>query len=272
MKLRSLILAAAAGFLFVASAAARAHDSWVEPKSFQPAASGLVPIHVRVGHAFEGEELARDPDRILRFFVRDSSGEREILGMDWRTPAGLLRAGEAGLHVVAYWTRPTFLELPPEKFESYLLEEGLEGVIELRAQRGESLAPGRESFARCSKALLAVGGASGEGFDRPVGLPLELVPERDPFAFDGTDGGLPLRLLLQGEALSGALVKASHRGDDLPRVQARTDAEGRVRLALDEPGDWIVAVVHMTRAEQGSGADWQSIWASLTFACPAISR
>jgi uncharacterized GH25 family protein len=48
----------------------------------------------------------------------------------------------------------------------------------------------------------------------------------------------------------------------------RTDAAGRVRVPLSRSGVWLVKAVHMIPAPAGADADWESIWASLTFELP----
>jgi hypothetical protein len=52
-------------------------------------------------------------------------------------------------------------------------------------------------------------------------------------------------------------------------VTARTDGRGRATLKLDRPGFWLVKAVHMIPAPADAGADWESFWASLTFAVPS---
>ena len=37
---------------------------------------------------------------------------------------------------------------------------------------------------------------------------------------------------------------------------------------LTPPGVWLVKAVHMVPAPAASGADWESLWASLTFEVP----
>ncbi|HEX5719080.1 MAG TPA: DUF4198 domain-containing protein, partial [Thermoanaerobaculia bacterium] len=103
------------------------------------------------------------------------------------------------------------------------------------------------------------------GYDRELGLELELIPERDPYALKPGEA-LPVRLLYRGKPLDGALVVAIAPPD--ARVSART-AGGRVSLALDRPGLWLIKAVHMIPAPEGSGAEWESLWASLTFELPA---
>jgi hypothetical protein len=52
------------------------------------------------------------------------------------------------------------------------------------------------------------------------------------------------------------------------KVSVRT-VGGRASLVLDRPGLWLVKAVHMVPAPEGSGAEWESLWASLTFELPA---
>ena len=49
-----------------------------------------------------------------------------------RDPAGMSRLQESGLQVVSFENTPTYLELPGERFNSYLQAEGLEGILEAR--------------------------------------------------------------------------------------------------------------------------------------------
>lgn len=117
-------------------------------------------------------------------------------------------------------------------------------------------------FSRSVKALLLAGNGAREGHDRPLGLTLELVPERHPFALP-PNGRLPLRLLYRNAPLEGALVMALSPDGKPPR-QARTDRQGRVILPLQD-GVWLIKAVHMVPATPATGADWESIWTSLTF-------
>jgi hypothetical protein len=41
-----------------------------------------------------------------------------------------------------------------------------------------------------------------------------------------------------------------------------------VSFDLDAAGRWLVTAVHMVPAPAASGADWESVWASLAFALP----
>jgi uncharacterized GH25 family protein len=150
-----------------------------------------------------------------------------------------------------------------ERFESYLREEGLERIIELRAERGHAKRAATEMYSRSAKSLLLRPGASATRFDEPLGFRFEIVPETDPH--DSKRTALTARLVYEGRPLAGVLVTAIHRDDASVMVHERSNAEGRVTLPIAKDGPWLIKAVHMTDAPEGSGVDWESIWATLTF-------
>jgi uncharacterized GH25 family protein len=256
-----------AALLGLVSAALRAHDFWIEPSAFTPAAGERVALRLRVGQELRGDPVPRDPNLLARFVAAGPAGDKPIPGRAFAEPAGFLSVESPGLYVVAYDSRRSPLDLDAAKFEKYLAEEGLEKISALRARRKQGGAAVKEVFSRCAKSLILTGGGAGEGFDRVLGQRLELVPEANPYAF-ARGGELPVRLLYEGKPLAGALVVAMQKERPAAKASARSDAQGRVRLKLDGPGFWLVKAVHMIAAPQDSGADWESFWASLTFEVP----
>lgn len=243
----------------------RAHDFWIEPSAYRLDPGSKLALRLRVGEHFQGEAVARNAQRIERFFLEGPQGQVQIVGADEADPAGQVQIEAPGLHIVGYRSRRAFIELEAAKFESYLEEEGLDHVLLLREQRGLSHMPGREAYSRCAKSII-VAGKGASGFDLRLGFPLELVPEANPYASRvGSD--LPVLILYQGQPLAGALVVAIPAGAPQHRISARSDVEGRTVLRLEQPGPWLVKAVHMLPADRDTAtADWESLWASLTFA------
>jgi uncharacterized GH25 family protein len=251
-------------------APAVAHDFWIEPGSHTPAPGQAVNVRLRVGEHFRGDPLPRPaPQRMQRFVLADTQGGPvgTVPGRTGADPAGQLRLQQPGRHVIGFEGQPIAIGLPARVFNAYLKEEGLDAVIEARAARGQADAPGREIYSRHAKSLLQVGRAAdsdGMPADRVLGLTLELVAEAPPAATP-PGAAWPVRLLLDGQPLPGVLVMALRHAEPARRIEQRSDADGRVRLPLDGAGRWLVKAVHMRPAPAGSGADWQSLWASLTF-------
>ena len=239
-------------FLFLIASPLAAHDFWIEPSTFRPRAGEIVKIGLRVGENFAGDAVPRDDSRIESFVARHSGGDTPVIGRPNQDPAGFVRV-EPGRVVIGYRNRPARLELDAEKFEAYLRQEGLERIIPSIGK-----APVRELYSRSAKSILGTGDGA---VDEPFGYRIELVPESDPLAGEE----LRVRLLYESKPLEGALIVALHRDDPAARVRVRSDRHGRATLNLPKRGVWLIKAVHMVPAPAGSNADWESLWASLTF-------
>jgi uncharacterized GH25 family protein len=252
----------------LAAGEARAHDFWIEPASYAPAVGAVIPIRLRVGEHFAGEPFVRKPDRIEWFAAVGPKGESPVPGEAGAEPAGSLSIDTPGIHVIGYRSRQSFIELSASQFDQYLKEEGLGRILELRAAHGDKSGKARELYSRSAKSLVSAGAAKAGGHDRVLGFPLELVPEINPYSLDGR-GALPIRLLFRGSPLAGAQVQAISHQDPRVVVTVLTDAGGRATLRLDRPGAWLVKTIHMYELTDRSKADWESLWATLTFEVPA---
>jgi hypothetical protein len=269
MRPWALALAVLAG---LPAAMARAHDFWIEPSTFQPAADSEVALALRVGQRLQGEPVPRIPGLVERFFLRDGAAEHPVEGAPGAEPAGSVRIAAAGRQWAAYQSHPSAVTLEPGRFEDYLREEGLEEIVAARARLGQAATPGRERYHRSAKALLhATGPAGGKraeaSIDAPLGLTLEIVPRRDPTALP-PEAKLPLQLLFRGQPAAGRLVVAMNRAHPERLVSVRTDRDGQALLPLAGAGFWLVKSVAMVAAPPGVGVDWESWWASLTFELP----
>lgn len=250
----------AAAVAAVVAAPALAHDFWIEPSTYRPEPAQRVTLRLRVGTSFLGDPVPRDPALLVRFVAVGSDGEEPVPGVAGVDPAGIAQAPASGTLVVAYQSRGSLVELTAEKVARYAEEEGIAAQLPSGWQRRPLL---RDRFSRSVKSLLVVRGGGTAGYDRVVGLPLELVPLADPAAL-GAGGALPVRLLWQGKPSAGIQVMALSRTDPRQPLAARTDAAGRVTLQLPRGGEWLVKAVKILPAS-GAEVDFESVWASLTF-------
>lgn len=294
-------------FLLLVAGPASAHQFWIRPGHFRPEAGAAVRARLFVGDGFEGGEPFRRNEKHLRSFQWVQGDERgDVRGLEGRDPAGVFMAPRPGVAFLAYESEPSVVRLSAVDFNHYLDEEGLRAAAAARRDAGENNRPAKESFRRCAKAIIRVRAQNqpapgergtpfvvGHGFDRALGLDLELVPEVDP-----TRPGLralPVRLLWKGEPLAHAQVQAFREPTpERPRrstqkeaesretgkpdlktraVTAVTDSDGRATLELPESGVWMLSAVHLERAAPDERVDWKSVWTSLTFewsAAPAV--
>lgn len=247
-----------------------AHDFWIEPSTFTPRTGELLKIALRVGDDFDGKPIPRDASKIRAFVAVGADGESPIVGRDGTDPAGLSRFASPGVQIIGYRNERTHNILEAKKFEHYLYDEGLARIVELRRRRGESDKEGREVYSRCAKSLVTVGDAPLTGHDRHLGFTLELIPESNPWTLAPGEAFV-VRLLHEGKPIEGVLMTAMNRESPETGQAIRSDGDGRARFTLDRPGVWMIKAVHMVEAPPDAGADWESLWASLTFETQAPS-
>ena len=260
MKSRTAALAALATFVSVCAA----HEFWIQPSAFRANVGEKVDVRLLVGDGFPGEARPRDPTKLVKFVVVAPSGEQPITGEDGADPAGTVTFKDAGTHVLGYRSTSTRIALEAAKFEAYLKEEGLDHVIKARATDGTSKVEGTELFSRAAKSLVQVGGTPDAGFARTLGFPAEVTPTTNPYSAKAGDA-LTFRVTDDSAPAADALVLAFSQSDPSHKLTARTSSTGEVTFTLDRPGVWLIASVRMSRAQPDQNADWQSVWASLTF-------
>lgn len=251
--------------LALCTAPAHAHDFWIEPQTFRPAAGASVPLRLLVGQHFKGEPALYTPEKFERYVYVGPRGERQVKGTLGDDPAGTVAIQDPGAYVVGYYSKKfevTFDSMA--EFEQYLAMEGLERNLGL-ARRRASLRSGiLEIYTRCAKSLIQSGPPADQG-DLLLGFPLELVAEKNPYR---GERGMPVRLVYQGKPLEGALVVAFNRQTPLDKLKLHTDKDGRAVFQLNKPGVWLITSVHMIPTSLLSRGDWESFWASLTFELP----
>jgi uncharacterized GH25 family protein len=220
-----------------------AHDFWIEPSSYRPAAGTVLTASLRVGERFTGDAVPRRAARIEQFVVRTELGEQSVEGIENRHPAGYIRMKEAGPAVIGYRGKPYPHEVSAKTFARFLEEEGIRNI---RHPNGVQ----RERFQRFAKSVVNTPSPLAE---KPFGWRFELVPDTTLSHFQVLYEGKPLRDI--------QVVALSRSGKTM---DARTDAQGRVQFTLGE-GVWLVKAVHLLPAPKGAGYDWESLWGSVTF-------
>jgi hypothetical protein len=250
--------------ILAVSSNAAAHDFWIEPSTFHPAPGSILALRLRVGQGYIGDPVPRNGALIDRFVAIGSGKASEVIGHDGGDPAGWVRIDRPGLYVIGYRSKPSLVELKPDKLEQYITEEGLEWIRAVRARRSESGKVWREIFSRCAKSMIWTGSGPSNHSTQPIHLPLEIIPKKNPYTLTRGDR-IPVQLLFKGRPLQGVLITAINAEDPASRVRVRTDRSGRATLPLAIEGDWLIKAVHVVPAPAGAAAEWESLWASLTF-------
>ncbi len=274
---RILSLAAALGILAAGGAApVLAHDFWVQPSAYWTPPATSTPITLQVGHGPARQRSPIPSRRILRFETIGPGG----VGADQRgrlQPGGPLKDGDVavqkrGAYMVVLQTDDRAqTHLPALRFNDYLKAEGLTPALEERIRRGQTDRDGSENYSRCAKAILQagpVGAGSQAQVTRPIGLPLEIVPEISPYA-EPRSPRLPVRVLYQGQPLAGALVKLTRLEDDaMPLETHLTDHTGRAIFSMPSSGSWLLNVIWTRVQPSTAETDFETTFSSLSFGFP----
>ena len=261
--------------LLLVAAPVVAHDFWIQPMRFQVEPAAPLGFTFQIGHGkFRDRwnnndriiilnDIARGGTRNLKPQLR--SGGSADLVTSFATP---------GLHVVAMQTNYAASELPAIRFNDYVKNEGLALILAERRRTGDANTAGRERYSRRAKAMVMVGRPTPTDLaiaTRPIGLKLEIVPERNPYALGGSRM-LPVRVMYQGRRLPGATVKLTNlEADERPVATAITDRAGRARFRVPATGSWLINVLWGEPIKGDSKADFDTTFSSLTFGYdPAI--
>jgi uncharacterized GH25 family protein len=272
LSLTALAILAAGGL-----SAAEAHDFWVQPGAYWTAPASSTPITLQVGHGPARQRSPIPSGRILRFdtigpngAVTDQRGRLQ--------PGAPLKDGDvavegSGAYLIALQTDDRAqTHLPALRFNDYLTAEGLTPALVERARRRQTNRDGSENYSRCAKAILQVGalGAGGQAqATRPIGLPLEIVPETSPYAVPRSPR-LPVRVLYRGRPLAGALVKLTRlESDAAPFETHLTDHSGRATFTMPSSGSWLLNVIWTKVQPPTAETDFETTFSSLSFGFPS---
>ena len=115
----------------------------------------------------------------------------------------------------------------------------------------------RELYVKNTKTFVRVGEppAGDRAWAEPLGLRLEIMPERDPTALRVGDD-LPVRVLHGGKPFARFTVAFVAAGEKKEHLTI-TDAEGRAHAVLDTAGAWLVHGTDL-RPVMRKDLEWES--------------
>jgi uncharacterized GH25 family protein len=251
----------AAGLVFAIAGSAAAHYTFVMPEKFRVAAGDMLTVGFHAADGFP--ESARAPKNLQSVQMHSATSSVDLeLREDGKRQVASVKAPPGYLIFTAVNPAKTE-EMKAASFLKYLEEESLTAAVASIKERGEDEKPGRERYSMYVKSLV-LAGAPNDGYKRVVGLPIEIVPEKDPAQIKKGET-LPVRVLLKGAPAANLQIFASTVGAPKADV-GKTDANGRIAVPV-ATGLWRLHTIHMERVSLPD-ADWESLWATLTFEIP----
>lgn len=250
--------------------AVNAHEFWIEPHDFNLRLGDTLLADTKVGQNLVGDKYPFVPKRFESFDIIQGGQKGPVSSRTGDMPPVKGKVLKNGLVTLAYASTNRSLRYrTAKKFHDFLDDEGLGWVKEAHEKRGLPADNFVEAYRRYGKSLVKAG--SGEGMDKPLGFPLELVMLKNPYL--ASDEALHVQLLSQGKPLANNQVSVFFRTkaeEEAERVVFTSDTEGKVTIPRPEQtGLMLVSAVRMEEPDEQTvretKAVWVSLWASVTF-------
>jgi len=255
--------------IILLSQSAFAHDYWIAPDTFFAQTNKSLVVRLMLGDKFviEEERPHKQSSTVsFQLYSKEKVTDLTPFAKDGEKPIAIIRPDNNGNHLIAIERSFSYISLEPEKFTAYLKEEGLEEIIVEREKLKETDSPGFERYSRFLKSLIQVGGVNDDIYKTIVGHKLEIVPQENPYTLKRGDK-LSVIVLFEGKPLSNSTLHAYNKnGKRIFAEITKTDSDGRATFKLDHSGKWIIRLVNMRRCDNCKNAEWESFWASFTFA------
>ena len=244
-----------------------AHEYWIAPVKYKVKSKEAFSVNCYVGEDFKEEVWAKRKERTLQVKVYHENKINDI------TPKFVaqdsieipMSLNEAGNHLIAIRTKPSYIEMEGAAFNDYLKEDGMANILSYREKNNLKEKRSREYYQRCAKTLLQVDGKNDASYKMHTGMQLEIIPQSNPYANDAQE--LNVYFEFKGKPLANYQVRTwcKKNGKLIVKAFHQTDATGFVKLPIKEKGEWMISVVKMELYTANDKADYESYWGSYTF-------
>jgi uncharacterized GH25 family protein len=273
MKLRTTTYAVIAIAGLLTSMPVLAHEMFLKARGYEvgPTSDQVVRL---INGTFDKSENSIARDRMADVSIvangRVASPPEDAWYDDSNSSYLRYRTGESGTYVIGVSTRPSMIELSRDDFIAYLRHDGILDTL-ATFEDDSKLSEVRERYSKHVRTVVQVGEARSADYSKPLGYPVEILLEQNPYDLAVGDE-LSFRVLFQGKPVANQIVRASHEGfhghdasdHHANAYNLRTDADGRARFALTAKAVWYIALIHMEKIDDGE-ADYASNWATVTF-------
>ena len=261
-----------ASFLLVATGTlALAHDMFLKPAQFFLSENSNLDLALLNG-TFSKSENAIDRKRLLDISVLGPAGRFRVDTSQWKATGDTsffsVKTGAAATYVLGVSTRPNIIALKASEFNAYLKDDGIPDVLDARTKGGELQKDARERYHKHVKAMVQVGEARSEHFATALGYPAEIVPEDNPYSLKA-GGTLRFKTLVDGKPAGNQYILYGGRTPSGGRIEmksVRSGADGSGEIRLSVAGTWYIKFINMAKLTGDAEADYESKWATLTFA------
>jgi uncharacterized GH25 family protein len=243
-----------------------AHEFWLQADKFRLKKGESIAISFRVGENFMGEPWNLKKHRVERLQLLQQNRVQDLKSgvKEGDKNNVVITPGNEGTAMVVMESNPAFISLDGKSFNAYLEEDGLDEALSYREKMKLLDDSAKEFYSRHSKLLFQVGDKTDETYIKEVGLPVEIIPLKNPYTLKVGDA-IRYKVLYNGKPLFGAKVKIWNRSNNRTTTQnIYTQQDGIIESRITSTGPWMVSFVKMVPSKDPK-AQWRSYWASLVF-------
>lgn len=243
--------------------AALGHDTWLIPDRFEVAPGTSITLDLTSGMAFPKLDSGPKRERVQSAPCRLAGRTFEITDISSGPNSLRFKSPLSEPGVATLWVKlpPRSIELMPAEVQEYLDE--IDAPESLRKQWTE-MKPQRwrEIYTKHPKTFARSGDPKTDrSWADPVGMALEIVPEKDPTTLREGDE-FSVRVLKNGVPYPEFSLNAVAAGETKGETR-KTDSSGRVVFQLNKAGPWLLRGTDVRKSTK-SDSDWESDFATLT--------
>lgn len=243
--------------------AARAHDTWLIPDRFEVAPKSAITLDLTSGMAFPKLETGPKRERVQAAPCRLAGRTFEMSDISAGPNSLRLKSELPEAGVATFWVTlpPKSIELKPAQVQEYLDE--IDAPASLRKQwSGMEPQRWRELYTKHPKTFVRVGDPKADrSWAEPVGMALEIIPEKDPTTLHEGDE-IAVRVLKNNVPYADFSLNAVAAGETKGETR-KTDSAGHVVFRLNKSGQWLLRGTDLRKSTK-SDADWESDFTTLT--------
>jgi hypothetical protein len=250
-----------------------AHEFWLEAPEYQVQPGVEMTTDIKNGELFVGTSLAYFPNRTERFDLTFEGNTVPVAGRMGDTPAlRIISPPRDGLLIVAH--EATASSLTYKDWQTYVgFTEHKDFKTAVTDHRAAGYPEDKvcERYTRHSKALIAIG--DGRGSDQELGLETELTALTNPYDADFNDV-MEVALTYEGAPRKDVQIEVYEKTPEkeVTVTVYRSDDLGHLTFPVVPGMTYLVDSVVLRPApdvdETETSPQWESLWASLTFAVP----
>lgn len=242
----ALVSCLAASF---AAAAALAHDTWLIADQMRVATKNTVTLDLTSGVEFPKLDVAPKRETIPNASGRLAGRTFEISDISAAPNSLQFKTQLAESGIATFWIKlpARTLELKPEQVKMFNQEVNAPEALQKEYTDMPEPKRWRGTSTKNPKTFVRVGEAKADiSWKEPVGLFLEIVPEKDPTALRVGDD-FPVRVLRDGAPFADFRLNAVSAGDKEGETR-KTDGAGHAMFKLGKAGRWLLRGVEARKS------------------------